>query len=338
MERHKMTPLLSVIIPVRNGEEFIGRAIESARNIPDMPLEIVVIDDGSTDRTPALLRDLAALDFRIVVIRRDRDNGAAAARNAGVAASRGEFVCFLDADDVLRSAKIASRLNWHSIHTRVTLSFANYETLLPDGAIEPRFAAYWPRFEKFLAGRQGIIELGPNAFNLLFGENPVCTTGVIARRSAVMAVGGFSRDLRQAEDWDLWIRLARRGGVAYSTLIEALHTARLGSLSTDVDDRTQHILQVVKRHIPFALRHHPSAAFAALSAATTAKAEQARFGKRNLTSAAYYLLGFLLCPSWPLGKNVARATAVLLGLRSANPVTLEQRSKLVSARPLQVES
>jgi cellulose synthase/poly-beta-1,6-N-acetylglucosamine synthase-like glycosyltransferase len=69
-----MTPRLSVIIPVRNGVEFVGRAIASAQAIPATPLEILLIDDGSTDGTDDLLASAAAADERIVIIRRDRDH------------------------------------------------------------------------------------------------------------------------------------------------------------------------------------------------------------------------------------------------------------------------
>lgn len=327
-----MTPQLSVIIPVRNGADFIERAIASATSIPAAPIEIVVIDDGLTDGTASLLQRLGAQDERLVVLRRNDDHGAAAARNAGIRSARGKLVCFLDADDILHSAAIARRLAWHEAHPETVLSFANYETLLPDGTVEPRFAAYWPRFEKFLAKREGMIDLGPDAFDLLFGENPVCTTGVIARRAALLAVHGFVRDLRQAEDWDLWIRLARCGGVAYSTSTEALHTARAGSLSTDIDERTQYIVKVVSRHIKFAFRHHPSSALAALCAVKIARAEQARFADNNIAALVNYIFGFIINPSTPLARHVIRSVAVLLGFRSAGPATFEQRARLVSTR------
>lgn len=325
-----MTPRLSVIIPVRNGVDFVARAIASAQTIPVEPLEIMIIDDGSTDGGVELLQSLAAADPRIVVIQRDRDHGAAAARNEGIAKARADIVCFLDADDVLRGDAVARRLEWHEAHPKTVLSFASYETLLPDGTIEPRFSAYCPRFEAFVGGREGMVELGDAGFGLLYGENPVCTTGTMARRDALFALGGFSRDLRQAEDWDLWIRLVRRGPVAYSTAPEALHTARHGSLSTDVKDRTWHIAEVVARHRGFAFRHDPVAALAATSAVEIARAEQARLAGRNVVAWAHYLAGFALRPSRRLAREFARATAVLLGLRSGRVETFEERSRLAS--------
>ena len=110
-----MTLRLSVVIPVRNGRDFVGRAVASAQAV-SAPLEIVVVDDGSTDGTLDLLQGLAEDDPRIIVVRRDADHGAAAARNAGIAVARGDIVCFLDADDELYPKLIARRFAWHRTH------------------------------------------------------------------------------------------------------------------------------------------------------------------------------------------------------------------------------
>ena len=182
-----MIPRLSIIIPVRNGIDFAARAIESARAVPIDPLEIVVVDDGSMDGTSDLLAGLAQADPRIVVIHRDRDHGASAARNAGISRAGAAIVCFLDADDLLYPEPIAERLRHHEAHGDVVLSFANYRTLLPDGTIESRFASYWPRFERHVGERDGLVDLGASAFSLLYGENPVCTSGTMVRRETLAA-------------------------------------------------------------------------------------------------------------------------------------------------------
>jgi GT2 family glycosyltransferase len=321
------TARLSVIIPVLDGAGFVGRAIASAQAIPVEGLEIVAVNDGSTDGTLDLLRGLAKEDPRLVVVHRDRNRGPSAARNEGVAAARAEIVCFLDADDALFAEPISRRLEWHEAHPEAALSFADYQTVLPDGSVEPRFAAYWPRFERFLNGRRGMIELGASAFGLLFGENPICTTGSMARRSALLAAGGFASDLRQAEDWDMWIRLSLEGGVAYSTVVEALHAARPGSLSSDVDERTRGVVEVMRRHLGLALRRHPVAALAAMSTVEIARAEQRRFADRNVSAWTHYLAGFLLRPNVQLARECLRATAVLAGLREGRVASFEERTE-----------
>ena len=329
-----MIPRLSIIIPVRNGVDFAARAIDTARAVPIDPLEIVVVDDGSTDGTSGLLADLAQADPRIVVIRRDRDHGASAARNEGISRAGAGIVCFLDADDLLCPAPIAERLRYHEAHRDVVLSFANYQTLLPDGTIEARFASYWPRFERHVAGREGLVDLGGSAFRLLYGENPVCTSGTMVRRETLAALGGFSRDLRQAEDWEMWIRLSRTGRVVYSTHIEVVHTARPGSLSTDVEDRTRHVALVVRRHCAYALRHQPLAALSAFSTLATTQAESARLADRSIAAAAYSFAGFVLQPNRSRARAFARSLAVLFGLRSNRVATLAERAELASRPPV----
>jgi GT2 family glycosyltransferase len=325
-----MNPRLSIIIPVRNGIDFVARAIDSARAVPIDPLEIVVVDDGSTDGTSELLTGLAQADPRIVVIHRNRDHGASAARNEGISRAGAGIVCFLDADDFLCPAPIAERLRYHEAHRDVVLSFADYQTLLPDGTIEARFASYWPRFERHVGKRQGLVDLGGSAFRLLYGENPVCTSGTMVRRETLAALGGFSRDLRQAEDWEMWIRLSRTGRVVYSTHAEVLHTARPGSLSTDVEDRTRHVAMVVRRHCAYAVRHQPLAALAAFSTVATTRAESARLADRSFAAAAHSFAAFMLQPSRSRARAFARSLAVILGLRSNRIPTLTERASLAS--------
>ena len=322
-----MAPRLSIVIPVRNGESFVDFAVASAQAVPLADLEILVIDDGSTDGTPAVLHALAERDDRLVIVRRDRDHGAAAARNEAIRRARAPIVCFLDADDALRPA-IADRLAWHERHPDIVMSFSDHETLLPDGTIEQRHAASWPRFQRFLGDSRGIVMLGEQGFGLLFGENPVCTTGTMARRDVLLGAGGFARDLRQAEDWDLWIRLARRGEIAYSTRAEVLHAVRAGSLSTEVDSVSRNVAEVVRRHWRGAALRHPGALLAALSAVQVSRAEQARLGCRNVAAAVHYGAGLLLQPGRALARDFARALAVLAGLRPPGVTPIEERARI----------
>lgn len=320
-----MSPKLSVVIPVRDGIDFVRRAIESAQAIPLSALEIVVVDDGSTDGTLGLLEDMATSDSRIVVVRRTSDHGVSAARNAGIATARSDFICFLDADDYLRPESIAARASYHAAHPEIVFSFSSYQTLLPDDVLEDRYDDHCPLFQKAVGKLQGIATLGRSAFRLLYAENPVCTSGVIARRETLMALGGFDRTLRQAEDWDMWIRLSRAGSVAYSPVPELVHMARPGSLSSDVGDRTRHIAIVVKRHRLHAFLDSPATVLRAASYIQLAKAELARGCRRDWLALARYAAALALSPSLPLLRETARAAAVVVGLRSSGVPTLGMR-------------
>ena len=93
-------PMLSVIVPCYNGEAFLARAVESALAQSFRDLEIILVDDGSTDGSSAMCDRYAALDPRVRVIHQS-NAGLSAARNAGIAAAQGEYIAFLDADDYL---------------------------------------------------------------------------------------------------------------------------------------------------------------------------------------------------------------------------------------------
>ncbi len=300
-----MTPRLSVIIPARNALDTLPRALASVLPMPVDRFEIIVVDDGSTDGTGAWLNDLAGRDPRVVWLRRDADHGSR--RRAMPESRRRGRRCWVSSMPTTfwRPELIARRLEWHEAHPDTVLSFSDYQTLLPDDLLQDRHHASWPRFSRFVAGRSGMLPLGAAAFSLLVGENPVCTSSVLASRAAVLAVGGFDPGLRQAEDWDLWIRLSRQGGVATSTALELLHAARPDSLSHDVAGRVGGIREVVRRHRAEAWRHAPGAALAAGSLLEQAEAELAR----NSGRPGRAFLHSLAAAAWHPSVETARGTA-----------------------------
>src|SRR5262245_38190413 len=103
-------PLISVVIPVYNRARIIARALKSVQEQTHQNWEAIVVDDGSTDDTVEIVTDLAQLDNRIRVIRQDKNRGAQAARNVGIRAARGEWVAFLDSDDLYLPNSLEVRL------------------------------------------------------------------------------------------------------------------------------------------------------------------------------------------------------------------------------------
>lgn len=101
-------PKISVVIPVYNTEAYVGEAIESAREQTLRDIEIIVIDDGSTDRSPFIIRELANTDPRIRIYTQT-NQGVSAARNKGLEYIKGEFIYFLDSDDLLE------KMPWNSV-------------------------------------------------------------------------------------------------------------------------------------------------------------------------------------------------------------------------------
>src|SRR4030095_14530375 len=117
-------PAVSVIIPTYNGALFIAETIESVLTQTHRDVEIIVVDDGSTDETPRVLQRFAE---HLKVVTSDR-NGIPAARNRGVRFSNGRYLCFLDHDDLWKPDKLARQVKMFDQHPEVGFCFTDYET------------------------------------------------------------------------------------------------------------------------------------------------------------------------------------------------------------------
>lgn len=186
-------PLISVIIPVFNGERFVAEAIESvlAQQIPDNELEILVVDDGSTDATAARA---TAFGGRVTYLYQP-NRGAAAARNAGIARARGALLGLLDADDLYAPGMLAATRAALEADPAADLVVGLSQYLFLDGADDRGF-----RFPD--ATRQ--------AFNLL-------PSAGLYRKAVFERVGGFDETLPFADDFD-WFTRARERGVEMRVL------------------------------------------------------------------------------------------------------------------------
>jgi len=183
---------VSVIIPAYNQGRFLGEALDSALGQTHQDFEVVVVDDGSTDETPDVVRSRS--DRRIHYLYQD-NQGLAAARNTGIRESAGAWLSFLDADDAFLPEKLSSLLALAQAHPEAGLAAGQAipvdEDGRPTGAVFDRGAPEEP--EDWLLG------------------NPLHVGSVILNRAWQEAVGWFDVSLRSYEDWDLWLRLALAG-------------------------------------------------------------------------------------------------------------------------------
>ncbi|HSE33381.1 MAG TPA: glycosyltransferase [Pyrinomonadaceae bacterium] len=185
-------PKISVVITTYNRVQFLRRAIESAFHAGS-DVEVIVVDDCSSDETPALCAKLA--DIRYVKLNANR--GLAHARNVGMAESSSEFVAFLDDDDLRLPGSLDKQLSRIVADERISLCYGQAligdpRRQLPTGEIYPTNC------------RQGDI------FWELLEDNFIPMPTVLARKSRLQDVGGFNTDLKLIEDWDMWLRLGER--------------------------------------------------------------------------------------------------------------------------------
>jgi len=181
--------MISVVIPVYNQARFIRRAVESvwAQNVPDV--EILIVDDGSTDETQDVLQDF--IDSKAIRCFRQENSGPAAARNRAIRESRGEWIAFLDGDDYWLPGKLAAQLR---ALEETSHEFAYCGTVLRDDN------------DRIVQTTPAVPEACPLAA-LVWG-NFISTPTVIVSRSLLDKTGLFDEALRVGEDWDLWLRLA----------------------------------------------------------------------------------------------------------------------------------
>lgn len=184
-------PDVSVVIPTRDRWPVVRRAVACALRQVDVRVEVVVVDDGSTDRTAERLNAIA--DPRVRVLRLPTSQGGACARNAGIDDARGRWVAFLDDDDVWSPHKLHLQLAMARA-VRAGFAYARAVSVEAPGTVTRLMALPSP---------------GSLAARLLrTNVMPAGASNVVARRSLLRRLGGFDERLDHLADWDLWIRLA----------------------------------------------------------------------------------------------------------------------------------
>jgi glycosyltransferase involved in cell wall biosynthesis len=190
---------VSVIVPACNYARYLSEAIDSALAQTYEPLEVIVVDDGSTDETAGVLAEYAN---RIRVIRQ-RNQGVSAARNSGISAARGEYIAFLDADD-----------SWHP--RKLELQMARFDA---DPALElvhcgaESFDAEGRRVQAWRDGMEGRV-----ALNMLRFDGAIAAPGsnIVASRRVAEEIGGFDTRMTVSEDWDFCYRVAARYEIGFA--------------------------------------------------------------------------------------------------------------------------
>jgi glycosyltransferase involved in cell wall biosynthesis len=188
-------------MPCYNAAPFLEQAIRSVLDQAGPPLELIVVDDGSTDNSVAVAEGLGPA----VRVLHQKNQGPAAARNRGVRAARGEFIAFLDADDVWLPGSLSRRLQCFGDDPQIGLVYGDFKLWHPARKGPQAWQSVpWPREGPIAKAR----ESGWLYPELLL-DSFVCTITVMIRRNVFDAVGGFDESLRTGEDYDLWLRVAQ---------------------------------------------------------------------------------------------------------------------------------
>ena len=223
----KELPLVSVVIPAYNRADYIAQAIDSVLGQSYPHMEVIVVDDGSTDATP---RIAAGYGARITLLRQS-NSGVAAARNAGITSSTGEFVALLDSDDRWLSDKIARQIPF----------FADENVGLVHGAIRQFRSSDGSFIANYFPGH--VVDVHD-----LLAFRGLCTQTLVFRRSLFDQVGGFDASFQTGEDWEWTIRAATRCAIRGTEDVVAENRIHDQQLSSDKEQLFRDSLRVLKKH------------------------------------------------------------------------------------------
>jgi glycosyltransferase involved in cell wall biosynthesis len=224
-------PMISVVIPAYNVAPYIGETLDSIFAQTFIDYEVIVINDGSPD-TAELERALEPYLNRIVYLKQE-NGGAGAARNAGLRQARGEFVAFLDADDLWLPDYLSEQM--------IFIRSGDYDLVYADALLFGNSP---------LAGRT-FMQIAPSNGEVTFeslisGQCNVITSGVVTRARLVLEAGMFDEQLRNSQDFELWVRLVRRGArAAYQRKVLLRYRYHENSLSGDALNQIKRELRVL---------------------------------------------------------------------------------------------
>ena len=225
-------PRVSVVMPAFNSVPYIEAAVRSALDAGVPDIEVLVIDDGSTDATAATVRAMG--DPRVTVIEIAATGGPSKPRNIGLARARAPYVSLLDSDDLLKPGKLAASIAALDACPSAGLAFADYEKMDVDGHVfETSFTYAYPVFQGLARQPVGddwwLIPQQELARGLLY-ENFIGTSGVVLRTALARRLGGFLEEVPNGDDLDMWLRLAHSCDALYCTRIGHSYRHRSGSV------------------------------------------------------------------------------------------------------------
>jgi glycosyltransferase involved in cell wall biosynthesis len=234
-------PRVSVVIPTYNGERFLAETLRAVLAQTLERTELIVVDDGSTDGSFAIAAAEAPHARRV----RQPNAGVSAARNHGLRLANGEFVVFLDQDDIWHPQMLERQVAWLDAHPEHDVAVCRYQHWHPQshGGYEPA-EQLWPPLQE-----GADPEFTGWVHHQFLLDCWALTSGTLMRREAVLAVGGFDEALPYSEDWDLWIRLAQRSRFArlqWPTVLYRHHPVQGSRTTRDRDFRCE-LLEAASR-------------------------------------------------------------------------------------------
>jgi GT2 family glycosyltransferase len=224
-------PIISVVIPTYNAERTILNTVESVQKQTFSDIEILLINDGSTDQTLDLIQHIS--DQRLKIFSYE-NAGLPVTRNRGVSHAAGEFISFIDADDLWTPDKLELQLLALQQH--------------PEAGVAYSWTSYFIDGQETSIFPYDSISLNGNVYSKILVNNFVASgSNILVRRKVVESLGGFEPTLRACEDWDFYIRLAAKWDFVVVPKHQILYRQSSNAMTSQVDIMEKEALRVVER-------------------------------------------------------------------------------------------
>lgn len=231
-------PKVSVLMPSFNYAQYLPLAAESVLSQSFGDLELIIVDDCSTDGSKDIAHELGRLDDRVVTVLHSKNRGLAAARNSGFAASSGDYIALCDSDDVWMRNKLEVQLEHFHRSPSLGLVYSESSIIDSSGRLTGQvFSSLSPSKDGRMSGA---------LFESLCRTNFICVPTVVLRKEALRCVGGFAEDLRSLEDWVCWMKIARSYHFYYIQQSLAYYRVHRASLSNNRAGMAQNRVKAIQ--------------------------------------------------------------------------------------------
>ena len=212
MARYNQYPLVSIVVPMFNAELYIKEALDSIFNQTYQNIEIIAVDDGSTDGTSRIVKEYSERDNRCKYIYL-HNSGVSTARNNGILHATGEFITFFDADDIMLPHKIAAQIEFLMNHPDIPIVLTDYHNFTHNGEYKQTHFMTCPQLSKLIntdPQKDSIVIEPAKARSILAVENFTIADSPLLRREVITQVGKFDEGLKACEDFEFTYRIAAK--------------------------------------------------------------------------------------------------------------------------------
>lgn len=274
-------PKVSIIIGSYNAEKYIEETVLSVLNQTYKDFELIVVDDGSKDKTPKIVEKLIKFPHKLIV---KKNGGEASARNAGLQVAQGKYISFLDHDDLLVPNKLKKQVEFLDNYNEFGMVYSNYNFI-----IDTEVQQYWKNWN-FNIDNNGCGDI----FVKQFIENKIHIITAMIRKDCFDTVGYFDESINYACDSDMWIRISALYKIGYLQECMAYYRMHHSNVSLDREICLLHRLSSLKKnYLNFKNRLDGTIKFRKIIAPLYYRLISIYFKKGNFKSILFFLSEYL---------------------------------------------